>query len=49
MVMLERVPDGERVMELALAGGCSLTPRDWQLSRRKRQRSNGSLERSSRC
>ena len=47
MVMLERVPDGERVTEMALAGWCIWTARDWQLSRRKRQRSSGSLERIS--
>ena len=43
MVMLERVPDGERLIDMALAGWCSWTLRDWQLSMRKRQRSNGSL------
>lgn len=45
MDMLERAPDGERMMEMALAGWCNWTPRDWQLSMRKRQRSNGSLKR----
>ena len=41
--MVERAPDGERVVEMALAGWCKCTLWDWQRSMRKRQSRSGSL------
>ena len=43
MVTVERVPDGERAMEMALAGWWRWTWWDWHCCMRKRQRSNESL------